>query len=343
MKKIVLCVLTVLLYSNLFSFDWYKELQLNFIDEESLRLGNSYENYGYRCQRQNSKLLIFDTRKFDYTQYPYVYLDKPQYVSIQDFVLEKSGFLRFSYNGQIYQIILGNEYFAIFGNKNDLHLFAGKVPYWKEKRKSWDSIYDLVFLGNRNLNFPPESIPFSWIVKKVTQSSFLTEQTDGIVFKYSGANIENYLIATMFGGTEVNITCFPWVENVAGGGIGEWIELELDSPQNMMYVLNGFVDGTRPHLYKMNSRMQTALVEGTTADGKKISQTVYFEDFVYFRTIVFAEPVERVRITIQSVYEGAKWQDTAISAIMFPAGEWEKSEDKISWKPNWTEERLRNW
>ena len=45
---------------------------------------------------------------------------------------------------------------------------------------------------------------------------------------------------------------------------------------------------------------------------------VRFEDFVYFRTIVFAEPVERVRITIQSVYEGDKWQDTAISAIMFP-------------------------
>ena len=116
----------------------------------------------------------------------------------------------------------------------------------------------------------------------------------------------------------INPYCFPWVENAAGGGIGEWIELELNSPQSTMYVLNGFVDGTRPHLYKMNSRMQTALVEGTTVRGKKISQTVRFEDFVYFRTIVFAEPVERVRITIQSVYEGDKWQDTAISAIMFP-------------------------
>lgn len=342
MKRIYIFIYVIFLAPILlFSFDWYKELQLNFIDTEGLKLGNSYENYGYICQRQNNKLLIFGTRKFDYTQYPYVYLDKPQHVSIQDFILEKSGFLRFSYNEQIYQIILGNEYFALLGNEHGLHLFTGKVPYWKEKRKIWDSIYDLVFSGNRN--FPPESIPFSWIVENVTQSSFLTEQTDGIVFKYSGVNIENYLIETMFGGTEVNITCFPWVENAAGNGIGEWIELELNSPQNTMYVLNGFVDGTRPHLYKMNSRMQTALVEGTTADGKKISQTVRFEDFVYFRTIVFAEPVKRVRITIQSVYEGDKWQDTAISAIMFPAGEWEKSEDKITWKPNWTEERLRNW
>ena len=29
-------------------------------------------------------------------------------------------------------------------------------------------------------------------------------------------------------------------------------------------------------------------------------------------------PVVKIRITIQDVYPGSKWQDTAISAIMFP-------------------------
>ena len=68
----------------------------------------------------------------------------------------------------------------------------------------------------------------------------------------------------------------------------------------------------------MNRRIKKALIKGITAKGKELDQTVYFEDFVYFKTIQFTKPVVKIRITIQDVYAGTKWQDTAISAIMLP-------------------------
>lgn len=222
----------------------------------------------------------------------------------------KTHYLQAKVEGVSARIVLGDEYLFVSANKPGISMTSPDgTPEWKTDKGFFDRyVVD---------GIPVDHHPVSDVVKNVAISSFLSETNSNHVFQYNGYNIEKYIIWDMFI-CNINPYCFPWVENAAGGGIGEWIELELNSPQSTMYVLNGFVDGTRPHLYKMNSRMQTALVEGTTVRGKKISQTVRFEDFVYFRTIVFAEPVERVRITIQSVYEGDKWQDTAISAIMFP-------------------------
>lgn len=72
------------------------------------------------------------------------------------------------------------------------------------------------------------------------------------------------------------------------------------------------------HLYKANSRIKEAELTGWTETGKEIKQNVYFEDFVYFKTVQFSEPVTKFRITIKEVYPGEKCQDTSISAVMFP-------------------------
>lgn len=326
-------ILSVIVCLNLFSLDWVAELEKNCLKSKSRKLGYTVDGGGLEYQRVGNEIRICDMEKIlsydpfitaeTTIQYSRLWLDTSTY------------YLQTKIEGVPARIVLGDEYLFVSAIGRGISMTSPDgVPEWKTDKNFFDRY---LFNGS-----PTENFAVSNVVSKVRVSSFLSETNDNHVFQYNGYNIEKYIIWNVFL-DQINPYCFPWVENAAGGGIGEWIELELDSPQSTMYVLNGFVDGTRPHLYKMNSRMQTALVEGTTADGKKISQTVHFEDFVYFRTIVFAEPVERVRITIQSVYEGAKWQDTAISAIMFPAGEWEKSEDKISWKPNWTEERLRNW
>ena len=54
------------------------------------------------------------------------------------------------------------------------------------------------------------------------------------------------------------------------------------------------------HLYKANSRIKEAEFTGWTENGKEIKQNVHnvhFEDFVYFKTVQFAEPVTKFRIT----------------------------------------------
>ena len=308
MKKIVICILAVLVCSNLFSLDWTSELEKNCLKIKSKKLGYTVDGGGFEYQRVGNKIRICNMGKiFSYDPF----LTEETTIPYSQLRLDTSTYyLQTEIEGVPARIVLGDEYLFVSANKPGISMTSPDgIPEWKTDKDFFDRY---LFKGS-----PTENFAVSNVVKKVTVSSFLSETNNNHVFQYNGYNIEKYIIWNEFL-HQINPYCFPWVENATGGGIGEWIELELDSPQNTMYVLNGFVDGTRPHLYKMNSRMQTALVEGTTVRGKKISQTVRFEDFVYFRTIVFAEPVERVCITIQSVYEGNKWQDTAISAIMFP-------------------------
>ena len=63
--------------------------------------------------------------------------------------------------------------------------------------------------------------------------------------------------------------------------------------------------------------MKVAAITGWTSSGEMFQQTVYFCDFVYFKTVVLPSPVTKVRITIEDTYSGLKWQDTAISAVLF--------------------------
>ena len=308
MKKIVICILAVLVCSNLFSLDWTSELEKNCLKIKSKKLGYTVDGGGLEYQRVGNKIRICNMGKiFSYDPF----LTEETTIPYSQLRLDTSTYyLQTEIEGVPARIVLGDEYLFVSANERGISMTSPDgIPEWKTDKEFFNKY---LFKGS-----PTENFSVSNVVKKVTASSFLSETNNNHVFQYNGYNIEKYIIWNEFL-HQINPYCFPWVENAAGGGIGEWIELELDSPQNTMYVLNGFVDGTRPHLYKMNSRMQTALVEGTTVRRKKISQTVRFEDFVYFRTIVFAEPVERIRITIQSVYEGDKWQDTAISAIMFP-------------------------
>lgn len=154
----------------------------------------------------------------------------------------------------------------------------------------------------------------------VSDSSIqLVEYNYGIDFDYSEVGLDWYIIRNSEWTQDIiNPYCFPWVENAKDSGIGEWIEFDLSSPQSITYILNGFVDGNRMHLYKANSRIKEAKFTGWTEICKEIKQNVHFEDFVYFKTVQFAEPVTKFRITIKETYPGEKWQDTAISAVMFP-------------------------
>jgi len=122
-------------------------------------------------------------------------------------------------------------------------------------------------------------------------------------------------------GGQHNAYAIPWVESVEGEGIGQWIQVELFEPKRRFYILNGFVDPYKPSLYKMNSRVKEAQLIGVAVDKTVIVRDIAFEDFVYFKTVVFDRPVVSMKLVIKSVYKGSRWQDTAISSILLSSYE----------------------
>lgn len=150
--------------------------------------------------------------------------------------------------------------------------------------------------------------------KSISASSFYSETTNGRFVEYKPEN----LYKCFEHGCKChpywwNYEHIPWVEGVEGNGIGEKITIEFTENMSGMSILNGYTDINNLKLYKENSRVKQLLVEDLV---NNITQTMDFEDYVYFNYIEFKKPTTKVRITIKDVYEGTKYKDTCISAIL---------------------------
>ncbi len=325
-RNIIFILCNLLLVEIIFAVDWKMELEKNFISEESISLG-SYE-YGNIYTRVKDCLTIKYNLENKYLQLPekiwikyYADITLPDSMNIySDFYLRNDGFLYGKIANEPFSsepvqevpVILGNEFsFAIPG------VILYTLEFGEEKFKKNLSFYEKCEKETKVLY---HGRVYNDVFVDVKSSSHLVEDNRGIKIDYCGKNLDWYITKR---GRELatdilNEYCFPWVENADGPGVGEWIEFELNSPQSITYILNGFVDGHRMHLYKANSRLKEAEITGWTENGKEIKQNVHFEDFVYFKTVQFSEPVIKFRITIKEAYPGDKWQDTCISAVMFP-------------------------
>ena len=107
-----------------------------------------------------------------------------------------------------------------------------------------------------------------------------------------------------------------WVEGASGHGLGEWIQVEFsgeatEMPISKIGLISGYAKGDR---FKQNNRVKKALL--VFSNGKRI--TLDLKDTPQMQYFTF-EPVltEKVRLIIESVYPGTKWDDTCISEIEF--------------------------
>lgn len=326
MRKIIILIFFIFFsIGNLFCIDWKTELKKCFINESSISLG-SYE-YGNRYKRENNILQIkYNLERFlkpgdSFTSSYYVKSELPDSLDIfSDFYLKDDGFLYGKITNEPFSVTPIQEVPVIFGNEFSFAI-PGMILYTLKfgEGKYKENIYCYENSEKENKVLYHGKV-YNDVFVDVQSSSHLVEENRGIKIDYCGKNLDWYItkrgreLATDI----INEYCFPWVENVDGLGIGEWIEFNLNSPQTITYILNGFVDGNRMHLYKANSRMKEAEITGWSENGKEIKQNVHFEDFVYFKTVQFSEPVIKFRITIKDAYPGEKWQDTCISAVMFP-------------------------
>jgi len=150
----------------------------------------------------------------------------------------------------------------------------------------------------------------------ITTSSFLTEKDtvyDGKTFSYYNKNL------------------IPWVENVPGEGIGEWIEVTLDNKldyyevNNLDTILisNGYVNFDKPQLYSANNRVKKIQI---TCPENGMDFEAELEDTAQFQAIKLPEPLPQkkkvtVRFTIKEVYKGTRWNDTCINRILIANSE----------------------
>ena len=161
---------------------------------------------------------------------------------------------------------------------------------------------------------------WQFFIKNISTSSFLTENTKNGEWKYDGKDIERFPIVST-PGQKYEFIAMPWVEGASGDGTGEWIEIEIESryyeKSQTLRILNGYVDIRRPHLFKENNRIKEATLICTPENPEQeiFEKKVVFEDFVYVKKIELEKKCKKIRLRIDSVFKGSKYDDTAITSI----------------------------
>ena len=231
-------------------------------------------------------------------------------------VIDKNGFKHVLFEEADYDILL------IDGYKNSFYTWGSsdnppKISFTKPRMIENDIVY-LMDLS-----------PVGRLYSKVTASSYLKDKNH----EYKSQNI----ISTMYTGDCYRWgfveTIVPWVEGKAGYGIGEWITYDISSVLEKrkdavnrnakLYILNGYINPKLPHLYKENSRLKkaTLIIDDST------KMEIEFDDIVEFKCVELGRPFTKVKIIIDEVYKGTKYDDTCITAI---AVDW----DEVAWDRN---------
>jgi len=138
-------------------------------------------------------------------------------------------------------------------------------------------------------------------------SSFLMESYGGKTYKYKSSNLSGFDIME------------PWVEGVEGLGMGEWIKFLFYYETSSIYIINGFYDPYRPHLFKKNNRVRDLeIIAYDEHNGElemKFKGVYTLEDNSELQKIQLPEGWTHFKMIIRSVYPGTTYNDTCISGI----------------------------
>jgi hypothetical protein len=106
-----------------------------------------------------------------------------------------------------------------------------------------------------------------------------------------------------------------WVEGDAGYGEGEYLLFNLNDTRSGLIILNGFIAPWNLDLYYQNSRPKKILIEYDD-----VKETILLQDTPNPQIINFRKDVNTsIKITIQEVYQGTRYKDSAITNILFLA------------------------
>lgn len=149
-------------------------------------------------------------------------------------------------------------------------------------------------------------------------SSFLKEKNT----KYPVENLQNLCPDT------------PWVEAVPGYGIGEGFSVKRNN-EPFLLLINGYISYEKPYLYEQNGRIKKLRIKGLKT-GKEIIVDVL--DTPHPQTVDINELNENedIRITIEDIYPGSKYEDTCLHYLLV----WD--EEIIPYENNFSESKKRD-
>jgi hypothetical protein len=172
------------------------------------------------------------------------------------------------------------------------------------------------------LNAPDDRWYTFWGIRK----SFFDKRiimSDGIVTK-KGATLSETINGElrnydrMAGSDFIDRTSF-WVEGVDGYGIGESFTVSRDPGMTGMVFMNGFIAPWNLDLYYHNSRVKQIKLEYDDTSEIVDLKDMPAPQIIYFKKALMGN---KVKITILDIYPGEKYQDTAITTILFLNPTW---------------------
>lgn len=106
----------------------------------------------------------------------------------------------------------------------------------------------------------------------------------------------------------------PWVEAVPGYGIGEGFSVKRDQ-QKYLLLMNGYISYDKPYLYQQNGRMKKLRVKGLVTKKEIVVDVL---DTPHPQTVDISELTksEDIRVTIEDIYPGKKYEDTCLHYLL---------------------------
>ncbi len=267
-------------------------------------------------------LLFFVCSGFSQTQFYYFYTDK--FYNDEVYVTPDSiYFIGVDYNE--YSILplslfkLNDNGFLYYDNEIVLLDNLTNALVISEQRKEYIRLLDFYDKLKRNVEerylhyyYSNRSLKGETRYKA---SSELSEKTKNGLVIYEADNLGKFAFdkTEQIGDLYFNFNHKPWVEGVSGNGIGESIHLSCDTEFNSIAILNGYIDFDKLHLYKNNSRVKKFKV---LDEDNNVEYFALLDDEVKFQFIYFEKPTKKVKLIIEEVYEGSKWDDTCITGLI---------------------------
>ncbi len=199
----------------------------------------------------------------------------------------------------------------VIDGKYDYQFF--EIPYMRAEEFSYSTIKNDSKTYEMYKRGCPSLVSF---VDNIKASSTLKDK------KYS-YDIENVTFPSR---KNCYVQNLPWAEGKTDEGIGESIEFDIMSVYDAysdgagrreirgdikVSILNGFVNPYKQSLFYENNRIKKASIY---VDGKKYMDLT-FNDFVEFTEFEIPAESKHVKIVIDEVYKGTKYNDTCITKI----------------------------
>lgn len=258
-------------------------------------------------------VILFQTQALFACNYPF---EGIEFINIADFTFSfKNGQFeesRWNEYGecikQSYPYVLKTEgaylvaYITKNGTRNKIYIFNAD----KNHIILYDSGSKKVIVGTEKKGHRDEPWIYSVLNPQTTSSLTETLRGEKITYPAENLNIENLALS--------------WVEGVDGFGKGEVISFKNRiNGSRRIYIINGFFSPDKPSLFYENNRIKDLTVRCYKDNEVVAIVHKTLKDTGKMQVIEFSERYEKFDFLIEDVYQGRKYNDTALTGIFLDA------------------------